>query len=236
MTSSHTNGKKRDRVASYAGGILDRANIGGSSVEVTQKKKAYRARGCRGGASRKNRKKQPITNHSRQNEENDPSRLNTISECHASHEGSPHRKPNNTSSKRDNKHTSGGSDKSVLSSQASSQNKTRTLSILPNRSGLSVHKSGTGGRTAENGLVDQSQHHTNNTGGPKPILPTTLSDSATQTTARGGNNIPSAIERPAANSSTGRSNDQGGQTGGFSFFCISPRSFLSGQVKKNHRG
>mmetsp|Transcript_4742 Transcript_4742/g.8432 ORF Transcript_4742/g.8432 Transcript_4742/m.8432 type:complete len:87 (+) Transcript_4742:2-262(+) len=67
---------------------------------------------------------------------------------------------------------------------------------------------------------------------PKPILPDALHDRAAQSTNSGAR-APSAIARPA--SSTGKSDRDGSSGGGFSFFCISPRSFLSGRKAKTQR-
>lgn len=210
---------------------MNRSNSDGPSIQQTnQKKKPYRARGCRGGASRKSRKKQTINDPSRQNEENDPSRLNNNSENHSDNIHAPQE---DTSNKRDTKHASGGADKPRSDTQVDCQSKMRTLSILPKGSGLSVHQGASGHASEANAgvrLMDQSQHHANNICDSKPILPNVVNDS-TSDSARRGANILSAIARPTA-ASGGRSNNREGHiSGGFSFFCISPRSFLSGQRK-----
>jgi len=198
---SRTNGNQRDRVASYAGGMLNRVNGGGPSIQVPNKKKPYRARGCRGGASRKgrsNRKNQSKT-HSRQNEENDPSRLN-----------------NNLYAKDFDRHDT-RSDNPKVNTHVFSDNKARTLSILPTES------------TIEIDLIDQSRQvvahgMSRKDYGPKSI-PTDVLHTRGPTSATKGATLSGAIARPASISFTG----DGSVGGGFSFFCISPRSFLSGR-------
>ena len=198
MTTSHKNGKQRDRVASYAGGMLNRSNSGGgtsSSIQVNQKKKSYRARGCRGGASRKSSRKKQIADE--ENEENDPTLLNS----HIMH-GAATKQTISID----------GSEKRRSKRQVDSENKMRTLSILPKEE------------------VKQMDHGVNNIGS-RSILPNALNDTAnhTTTTIKNTSNVQSVIGRPSA-SNASKSN-AGHTSGGFSFFCISPRSFLSGKRK-----
>lgn len=199
MTTSHKNGKQRDRVASYAGGMLNRSNSGGgtsSSIQVNQKKKSYRARGCRGGASRKSSRKKQIADE--ENEENDPTLLNS----HIMHDAATKQ----TISIDD-------SEKRRSKRQVDSENKMRTLSILPKEE------------------VKQMDHSVNNIAGSKSSLPNVLHDTTnhTTTTIKSTSNVQSVIGRPSA--STTSKSDAGHTSGGFSFFCISPRSFLSGKRK-----
>lgn len=242
MATSHiTHGKQKDRVSSYAGGvggggggILNRPSSGGPAIQDNHKKKPYRARGCRGGASRKGRKKQATNDdHSRQNEENDPSRLNTNPEkrshnANATRDGSQHLKYNTTSSgKRESaKHGCAGSDKTRSIDVGPKQNKTRTLSILPNNSS---HQSESvlseSNESAE--LSAQAQNGANNSE-HKPILPGACSETVHLTSK---SNVHRAIARPAS-SSAGAKDAHNAGAFSFSFFCISPRSFLSGQRKE----
>jgi len=236
---SQLNTKQRDRVASYSGGTLNKVNAGGPSVQVNQKKKPYRARGCRGGASRKGRKKQPII-HTGQNEENDPSRLNNNNSdklssynAQAPKECTEHQKPV-AMNDHETKHANSGSgvDASKMTTQDHHHNKARALSILPNVGGLDANQGPSGHATASNedfNLVDQAQSHIDSTFiRSKPILPGVLTDSATRSTNKRVHAL-SAIARPSSASSGGKSDGNSG--GGFSFFCISPRSFLSGTKK-----
>lgn len=239
---SQTNNKQRDRVASYAsGGMTNRVNHGGPSSQVNQKKKSYRARGCRGGASRKGRMKQELSNHSRQddNEENDPSRLNNNSEEQsfkraAPKDGSQPRKVADASNKRELKRTY-----EVLSENKStnaedvSPGKMRTLSILPNGTEMDANAFGGEGTHSDpsTGMNDE-QHDgaavvsNGNKSEVKPILPGTLQEKPAHSTTR---SALSAIARPT--SSAAKSDAREGGYSGFSFFCVSPRSFLSGQKK-----
>lgn len=268
--ASQADGKQKDRVASYAGGMLNRAtSSGGTSIQASQKKKPYRARGCRGGASRKGRKKQSMNSSSQQNEENDPSRLNTNSGKRPC-EGSQKNKFVATANKDDDtKRTSDGSDKAGLKDQDNSRNKLRSLSILPNvyeqtsgdgvteanvgielilpnGGGLNVHEgtSGEGATEANVGidLLDESQRSTGSKSKRKsyelldPVLPGVLQNSTIHSVHRDAT-APSAISRPtsASSSSAGTADARDGiSNGGFSFFCISPRSFLTGNKKAKH--
>lgn len=217
---SSINGKQKDRVASYAGGMLNRVNGGGSSAHAHDKKKPYRARGCRGGASRKARssRKNPPMTHSRQNEENDPSRLNHNSYV----EGA-------------DKHDT-PSDGTKSSPCVFSDNPARTLSILPTGSELNVYQGTSGGITESTIEVDflgQSQHVADSMSRqcePKPIRPNVLHERAPTSTSKGAI-VSSAIDRPPSNAVAG----DGIDSGGFSFFCISPRSFLTGRKTRTQR-
>ncbi|EED93444.1 predicted protein [Thalassiosira pseudonana CCMP1335] len=84
MAAAQHHAKQRDRVASYAkagGTVMNRSNLNGtnSSSQVSNtddanaKKKPYRARGCRGGASRKGRKKHHQQDDREFQENRDPS-------------------------------------------------------------------------------------------------------------------------------------------------------------------
>ena len=218
---SSINGKQKDRVASYAGGMLNRVNGSVPSTQLDDKRKPYRARGCRGGASRKgrnSRKNQSIT-HSRQNEENDPSRLNNNSYFNDSDKYETH------------------SDNVKENSHFFSNNKARTLSILPTGSEMNVCQ-GTNGliteSTIEIDLLDQSQPVTDSmfsARAAKSNLPDVLRERIPKSSTSKGATVFSAIDRPASTSLTG----DGNIGGGFSFFCISPRSFLSGRKAKTQR-
>ncbi len=165
---------------------------GGSSTQVNHKKKNYRARGCRGGASRKSKTKKQQQSASSSGVENDPTLLNANVEKQTTHD--IHEEAS------DSKQT--GSDKA----------KARSLSILPNTSGLADQE----------GLESDVDGEASS----KPILPSMTYENVLHNTTRAQNNQP-AIARPtSSNKSEGLS---GG--GGFSFFCISPRSFLSGRRK-----
>ena len=190
MASSQImNGKQRDRIASYAMNNSYRSNTTANnatgnaaaivpSIQVNQqrRKKSYRARGCRGGASRKNSSRKK--NLDSIDEENDSRVLNN----------------NETIKHSANKHTS-----------KSRSNKTRTLSILPKEEIKHLPQ-------LRSDAADD---------GDKPILPSR--DIRENPIAM--NRIQSVIARPSAH---GKSN-AGSQMGGFSFFSISPRSFLTGK-------
>ena len=242
---ARTNGKQRDRVASYAGGGSGSNGGGGPSssssslLQANQKKKPYRARGCRGGVSRKTKKKQQqqamqlqmkqqqqqqttaknpsAIMKSDSNEENDPSRLNNLK-----HDGSVfvNASINVDSGKPDTANT------------IRPDNKMRTLSILPNGSILNVHATAGGGEydatesNVETELISSSSIHAtrSNTGEFRPFLPGHAFQGMIVPAAS------SAIARPT-NATTASSSTASSGGGGFSFFSISPRSFLSGQKK-----
>ncbi|KAL9183473.1 hypothetical protein ACHAXT_004329 [Thalassiosira profunda] len=211
---SQQHGKQRDRVASYAGGVggmLPRINSSGGGEgdglqPPTQKRKPYRARGCRGGASRKSRKHRPQSAAAGgpRDEENDPSRLNTNEDNDAvdASDKADAAKPNSAKPSR----------------QA---NAMRQMAILPSGSGLNVHQ--TGGEP--NAAIEVVALGASAAGG-QPILPGALQNN---NIAPSANCALSAIARPAPPSSARGAPSPGGS--GFSFFCISPRSFLSGQRK-----
>lgn len=218
---SGNNGKQRDRVASYAG-MLTRVNGGEPPAQVHDKKKPYRARGCRGGQSRKGRnsRKNHSIAHSRQNEENDPSRVNNYSYV------------KNSGTRKCY------SDNTKLNTEVFSNNKVRTLSILPSGSELNVYQ-GTSGHitesTIEINILDRTQQFDGSRSSkceraltPLDVLQNRASKPKTKNATAS-----SEIDRPASASSTA----DGNVGGGFSFFCISPRSFLSGRKlrsQKNH--
>ena len=188
------NGK--DRVASYGSG--------GTSSQH-QKKKSYRARGCRGGSSRKAgaRRKQFANN---ENEENNPSLLNTIPE---------HENVNNTQVG-----ASSHPKQPAMQRRASAEqyeNTMRGVSILPK-----------GGEVKQMN-APPPHRSTNPLDNAKPILPSVplINANHTAVSMNGKRNVSSVIGRPssASNKPDTRNNT------GFSFFSISPRSFLSGKRK-----
>ena len=191
MASSQImNGKQRDRIASYAMNNSYRLNTTANNANATgsikanqqqRRKKSYRARGCRGGASRKNSSRKK--NLDSIDEENDSSILN-----------------NNVIKQSANKNMS-----------KSRSNKTRTLSILP--------------KEEINYLPSLRSDAADD--GDKPILPSRdIRENPIAATNRTRTiNVQSVIARPSDN---GKSNAVG-QMGGFSFFSISPRSFLTGK-------
>ena len=228
MTTSNNNGKQKDRVAYYGEVMLNGVTSVGPSILANQKKKSYRARGCRGGASRKGRNKHSLHH---EDEENDPRQLNTNSEntsfngC-APNEYSQNHKVVVASNNRDtDEHASG--DRSY-ESKSNSQKKMRTLPILPNSSGLSL-RLGTSDRTLKTSskaeLLDQSQTRTNTGCYPTTILAKINCNSAPRGMTKSGSH---AIARP---NSTPYDGSDGGSGVGFSFFCISPSSFLTGRRK-----
>jgi len=228
---SSNNGKQRDRVASYTG-MLKRVNGGEPPAQVHDKKKPYRARGCRGGQSRKGRnsRKNHSIAHSRQNEENDPSRVNNYSY-------DPSR-VNNYSYVKNTGTRKCYSDHTKLNTEVLSDNKVRTLSILPSGSELNVYQ-GTSGHitesTIEINILDRTQQLDGSLSSKceRALAPLdVLQNRAAKPKTKNVTGL-SEIDRPASASSTADGN--GG--GGFSFFCISPRSFLSGRKsrsQKNH--
>lgn len=239
MTNSNINGKQKDRVAYWGGGG---SSCGESSILACQKK-SYRARGCRGGTSRKNRKLNQPTRH--ENEENIPHRLN-ISGKHTDknpnhvNDEEPQRykvAANDSSNKRYavEMMSSGGSrslEESKLESQSHPQRKMRILPILPSSSGLSVceedqlkHEIQT--EKSEDELLIQSRNikniKTNNSHSPTNSLAHIHLNSTTPRNTTTSGSI-SAIARRSSDQSPDR------QSGaGFSFFCISPSSFLAGR-------
>ncbi len=229
MATSNINWKQKDRVAYYGEVMLNGVNGGGPSILAKQKKKSYRARGCRGGASRKGRKKHSLHH---ENEENDPRRQNTNSEFNvgATDEDSQNCKEVDASNNRDtDEHVSGDrSYESMSNSQVQTQKKMRTLPILPKSSGLSL-RLGSSEHTlksySEAELWDQSQNRTNTARDPTSIVTDINCNSAPCGMTESGSHTNA---RPDSNPSDGSD----GRTGvGFSFFCISPSSFLSGRMK-----
>ena len=198
MASSQImNGKQRDRIASYAmnnsnsyrsnttannNNATGTGNVAaGPSIQANQqqrRKKSYRARGCRGGASRKNssRKKN----------------LDSIDEENLNNNVIKHSANNNMSKSR--------------------SNKTRTLSILPKEEIKYLPP-------LRSDAADDSD---------KPILPSRdirKNPTAPHRHRTRTRNVQSVIARPSANEKS----NAVGQMGGFSFFSISPRSFLTGK-------
>ena len=234
MTNSNINGKQKDRVAYWSG---SGTSSGGGSYILADQKKSYRARGCRGGTSRKNRKKYQPSKH--ENEENDPHRLNISGKHpyknHVNDEDPPGYKI--AADDSSNKHyaeseSSGGSrilEESKLESQAQPQRKMRTLPILPSSSGLSVreedqqkHEIQTEKSEAEL-LIQSRDIKTNNGHSPTNSLAHIHFNSTTPRNMTVSGRI-SSIARPSSAQSPGR------QSGvGFSFFCVSPSSFLAGR-------
>jgi hypothetical protein len=236
MTTSNINGKQKDRVAYWSG---SGTSSGGGSYILADQQKSYRARGCRGGTSRKNRKKYQPSKH--ENEENDPHRLNISGKHpyknHVNDEDPPGYKI--AADDSSNKHyaeeiseSSGGSrilEESKLESQAHPQRKMRTLPILPSSSGLSVReedqqKQEIQTEKSEAELLIQSRDiKTNNGHSPTNSLAHIHFNSTTPRNTTVSGRI-SAIARPSSAQSPGR------QSGvGFSFFCVSPSSFLAGR-------
>jgi len=188
------NGKQRDRIASYAMNNSYRSNYtaannatgnaaAGQSIQANQqrrRKKSYRARGCRGGASRKNSSRKK--NLDSIDEENDCRVLNNNEIKHSAN--------NNMSSR---------------------SNKTRTLSILPKEEIKYL-------LPLRSDAADDSD---------KPILPSRdiRENPVAATNRTRTRNVQSVIARPSAH---GKFNAVG-HMGGFSFFSISPRSFLTGK-------
>jgi hypothetical protein len=238
MTTSNINGKQKDRVAYYGEVMLNGLSGGGPSILANQKKKSYRARGCRGGARRGRR------NHSvnHENEENDPRRLNAILEekpfnihvvCDG---GSQNLKVYDASNNRyTDEHASGdgsgeskSSDEFKSNSHVQCQKKMRTLPILPNSIGLSVRQGASGYTSktySEAELLGQSHNRTNTSRDPTTILAGITCNISPRGMKKSGI---SAISRPASAPSDG---SDGKTAVGFSFFCISPSSFLSGRRK-----
>jgi hypothetical protein len=226
---------QKDRVANY-GQVMISGSSGGQAILANHKKKSYRARGCRGGASRKGRK-----NHSShpENEENDPRRLNANTEkmlCNnCTHEVGPqNRNVVNASNNRDtDKHASGNrSDESKSNSHVQSQKKMRTLPILPNSSGLTLSQGFSEHRLktcSDIELLDQSLYCTNTGRHPTTILADINCNISRCSMTKSGH---SAIARPDSTPSDSYDRKIGV---GFSFFCISPSSFLSGRRKAKYR-
>ncbi|KAL3763807.1 hypothetical protein ACHAW5_002311 [Stephanodiscus triporus] len=232
MTTSNINGKQKDRLAYYGEVMLNGVSGGGPSILANQKKKSYRARGCRGGARRGRRNH--TVNH--ENEENDPRRLNEILEekpfnIHVRDGGLQNLKVYDASNNRyTDEHTSGdGSDESKSNSHVHCQKKMRTLPILPNSIGLSIRQGGANGYTSktysEAELLGQSHNRTNTGRDPTTNLPGITCSISPCGMKKSGI---SAISRPASAPSDG---NDGKTAVGFSFFCISPSSFLSGRRK-----
>jgi hypothetical protein len=247
----------KDRVA-YYGQVMISGNGGGQSIVANQTKKSYRARGCRGGASRKGRKN--YSSH-HENEENDPRRLNASTENIPFHNfthdvESENRNIVNASNNRDvDKHAScNRSDESKSDPQAQTQKKTRTLPILPNSSELTFyqdsgeHRMKSYSNDVEVQLLDQPLYRTNTGRDPTKIranmniypgIEVELLDQPLYRTNIGRvhcNIDPCsmtksghpAIARPDSTPSDGNDGNSGV---GFSFFCMSPSSFLSGRRK-----
>jgi len=221
MTTSNINGgKQKDRVAYWSG---SGSNFGGESSIMADQKKSYRARGCRGGTSRKNRKKYQPSKH--ENEENDPPHRLNMSGKHTCKKHVTDEDPlrykvatGDFSDKRFAEEVSGGSqslEESTLDSRAHPQRKMRTLPILPSSNGLSVREEDQQNHEMKSEaelLIQTRDIKTNNCHSPTNSLETTTSGSI------------SAIARRSSAQSPGR------QSGaGFSFFCISPSSFLAGR-------
>ena len=228
MTTSNNNGKQKDRVAYYGEVMLNGVTSVGPSILANQKKKSYRARGCRGGVSRKGRNKHSLHH---ENEENYPQRLNknslnTSFNGRAPDKGSQNHKVVVASNNSDtDEHASG--DRSY-ESKSNPQQKMRTLPILPNSSGISL-RLGTSDRTlqtsSEDELLDQSQTRTNTGRYPTTILTNINCNSAPRGMTK------SSSHATAGSDSTPSDGRDGGTCVGFSFFCISPSSFLSGRRK-----
>lgn len=235
MVKFHINDEQNDKSAPCARGMLNRTNNGRPSVQANQKKKPYRARGCRGGASRKGRKKQTPISDSRQDEENDPYRLNNNCEQRQYSddlsETMLHCKIDLRAS------TSGGSVESASNIHFVSQRKIQSQSFVPYGDGSNVHERNSGTASdadIEVELLDCSKNCGHYDRGTMPILPRRCDDTPHAILAASVNGI---NKIPAVCIPEKRSNDSYGQTigGGFSFFCISPCSFLSGKIKKTER-
>ncbi len=224
MTTSNNNGKQKDRVAYYGEVMLNGVTSVGPSILANQKKKSYRARGCRGGASRKGRNKHSLHH---EDEENDPRHLNTNSENTSFNGCAPdENKVVVASNNRDtDEHASGNRS---YESKSISQKKMRTLPILPNSSGLSLrlgNSNHTLKTSSEAELLDQSQTRSNSGRYPTTIHTNINCNSAPRGITKSGSH---AIARP---NSTPYDGSDGGTGVGFSFFCISPSSFLTGRRK-----
>ena len=235
---SSSNNKQKDRIASYARqGMED-----GLNKKSANQKSSYRARGCRGGTSRKtssNRKKISSGVGDVYNEENDPSRVN--SSQRSQHSANP-KATNDSSELTYKKHSVLVDTSSTSSSKSKTTSKPRkrrsrrcstksndedsksdgnhkglSLSILPNN--------GAGLTDGVDGVEVELSNPT------LPILPASNAAYAcaerenitTQRPAGSPRKFSSIIGRPS--SPTSRT----ANSGGFSFFCISPRSFLGGK-------
>jgi len=231
-TMKSSNAKQKDRVASYARRGLE-----------DNQKTAYRARGCRGGTSRKpsaNRKK-TSSNGDVHNEENDPSRLNSSQRCQFPTSSmttndsteltyQKHSELVNTSTKSSSKAKTTSKPRKRRSRRCSAKSnddenkpdgnpKGLSLSILPNNGP---------------GLTDDVDSVEVELSNPiLPILPGTTADHAAAAEMES-----KAAKRPAAGSPRkfssiiGRPSSPISRTannGGFTFFSISPRSFLGGK-------
>lgn len=238
MAAFHNNNKQNDRTISCAGELMNIPSSGAASAHANQKKKPYRARGCRGGASRKGRKKQTPTSDSRQDEENDPNRLNNNRGQRRHNNDSfarmRHYRPYNASDVRDNETESSiscGSNESKSSTQLYSPRKSSYGSTSK------IHKEFSGSASEEDievELLDRSQNRPHYGRETRPILPARDDDTSSVLLAANANGLNSI---PAVSMPEKIVDDRDGQTtgGGFSFFCISPCSFLSGQRKKMER-
>jgi hypothetical protein len=245
MTRFQINDRQNDRSASCVGGMLNRSSNGGPSVEAMHRKKSYRARGCRGGASRKGRKKQTLTSESRQDEENDPHRLNVNSDQRQFNGDSlgsmRHWKIANASDILDTETESSTSD---VPDESKSNNRRvhpqrnhRSQSLAPSGSGTKIYQGFSGSASdadIEVELLDRSQHPVHFGRGTMPILPMHYDDTQHAMLMPSANCVReiSAISMPEKRSDTSEGQSA---VGGFSFFCISPCSFLSGKREKMER-
>jgi len=237
MTAFHINDNRNDRSASYEEGVLNRSSGSGPSFQANQKKKPYRARGCRGGASRKGRKKQTITTDTRQDEENDPHRLNNNTEQRQYNDDLPESLPPckimNASS--DMRGTSGGPDESAANVTSHSERNIRSQLFVPYCNGSNIHQGFSESASEadiEVELLDRSLNRGLYSRGAMPILPMRCDDEASHAMLRTNNNSLRDVTVPTMSERRSDDGDDQSTGGGFSFFCISPCSFLSGQRKK----
>jgi hypothetical protein len=239
MVTFHINDEQNDESVPYARGMLNRTNSGGPSVQSNQKKKPYRARGCRGGASRKGRKKQTPISDSRQDEENDPYRLNNNCEQRRSSdhlsETIQHCKVFHAADMRASIRS--GPIESISDIHSYSQQTVQSQLFVPYGDGSNVHQRTSGTASDANievELLDRSKNRDHYGRGTMPILPLHCDDTSHAILAASVNGI---NKIPAVCMPEKRFDDTDGQSngGGFSFFCISPCSFLSGQRKKMER-
>lgn len=228
---SSSNAKQKDRVASYA-----RQGLDGLNNKSTNQKSSYRARGCRGGTSRKpstNRKKSSSDDGDVHNEENDPSRLNSGQRCQFTNDSSEltykkHSELVDTSSKSSSKAKTASKPRKRRSRRCSTKSNEDESKPDGNRKGLSLAILPNNGAGLTDG-VDGVEVELSNPA--PPILPATNATHAaaeresktTQRPAGSPRKFSSIIGRPS--SPISRTTN----SGGFTFFSISPRSFLGGK-------
>lgn len=214
------------------------------SGQQFERKKQYRARGCRGGAYRKGRTQRSASYNMRRDQErrsnldasahqeNDPLRLNRHHSYHRNFRNHHHHHHRSQQYYGRRPHPSNLIKKE--SSERCRDAKSRTLSILP--SGEDIHSESDEASCPSDNVVRNTTSDKTNPSSPEvsvPILPSSSSDSAVVAPLAELTTVPkSAVIAPI--SKVDRESVVTKQAAyNFSFFALSPSSFLSGKKTKN---